>query len=91
MFIERVCSACRWAPSRHSELTPPSPFGVLFFSALLASCASRLQELMASPEASPYYFRLFTGEIIGLFPDGSFAVDGNDCSGEVYTGVGDCE
>eukprot|EP00903_Cladosiphon_okamuranus_P011260 g10618.t1 len=49
------------------------------------------QELMSYPEASPYHFRLLTGEVIELFPDGSFAVDGKDCSGEVYTGVGACE
>eukprot|EP00752_Nemacystus_decipiens_P010080 g8982.t1 len=45
------------------------------------------QELMAYPEASPYRFRLFTGEVIMLFPDGSFAIDGNDCSREVYNGM----
>lgn len=66
-----------------------APFGVSFVptSRLLLV----LQELMSYPEASPYRFRLFTGEVMELFPDGSFTVDGNDCSGEAYTGVVDCE
>ena len=37
-----------------------------------------------------FEFRLFTGEVIRLFQDGTFSIDGNTCSGLVYTGVPDC-
>ncbi|CAM9992880.1 unnamed protein product, partial [Ascophyllum nodosum] len=48
------------------------------------------QELMTFAEEATFEFRLFTGEVIKLFQDGAFSIDGNICSGSVYTGVPDC-
>ena len=45
---------------------------------------------MTFAEEATFEFRLFTGEVIKLFQDGTFSVDGNICPGEVYTGVSDC-
>ena len=45
---------------------------------------------MTFAENFPFEFRLFTGEIIKLIPDGTFSIDGVKCSGLVYTGVEDC-
>ncbi|CAN0012995.1 unnamed protein product [Ectocarpus sp. 4 AP-2014] len=48
------------------------------------------QELMSYPEAFPYEFRLFDGEVLKLHPDGSLSVDGNSCNGDVFTGARTC-
>lgn len=45
---------------------------------------------MSYPEKYHYDFRLFTGEEIKLFPDGTFTIDGKYCVGQIYTGVEDC-
>lgn len=45
---------------------------------------------MSFPDGSPYEFRLFTGELLILHPEGTFSVDGVMCDGDVYTGVDDC-
>ena len=45
---------------------------------------------MTFAEEATFEFRLFTGEVIKLFQDGAFSIDGNICSGSVYTGVPDC-
>ena len=49
------------------------------------------QEVMTFAENFPFEFRLFTGEIIKLIPDGSFSIDGVTCQGLVFTGVEDCQ
>lgn len=48
------------------------------------------QELMSFTENFTYEFRLFSGNVIKLYPDGGFSIDGNTCNGDVYTGVEDC-
>ncbi|CAN0441852.1 unnamed protein product [Ascophyllum nodosum] len=48
------------------------------------------QELMTFAEESTFEFRLFTGEVIKLFQDGTFSIDDFVCPGLVYTGVADC-
>ena len=48
------------------------------------------QEVMTFAENFPFEFRLFTGEIVKLNPDGSFSVDGVTCEGLVFTGAEDC-
>ena len=48
------------------------------------------QELMTFAEESTFEFRLFTGEVIKLFQDGTFSIDDFICPGLVYTGVADC-
>ena len=48
------------------------------------------QEVMTFAENFPFEFRLFTGEIVKLNPDGSFSVDGVTCQGLVFTGAEDC-
>lgn len=45
---------------------------------------------MSYPEEHTFKFRMFTGETLELFFDGTFAVDGKTCSGEVYEGVAAC-
>ena len=45
---------------------------------------------MTFAEEATFEFRLFTGEVIKLFQDGTFSIDGSICPGEVYTGVSDC-
>ena len=45
---------------------------------------------MTFAEEATFEFRLFTGEVIELFQDGTFSINGNICPGEVYTGVSDC-
>ena len=46
---------------------------------------------MTFAEEATFEFRLFTGEVIKLFQDGTFSIDGDICSGLVYTGVADCQ
>ncbi|CAN0475827.1 unnamed protein product [Ascophyllum nodosum] len=48
------------------------------------------QELMTFAEESTFEFRLFTGEVIKLFQDGTFSINDFICPGLVYTGVADC-
>ena len=45
---------------------------------------------MTFAEESTFEFRLFTGEVIKLFQDGTFSIDGFICPGLVYTGVAAC-
>ena len=45
---------------------------------------------MTFAEESNFEFRLFTGEVIKLFQDGTFSIDGSICPGLVYTGVAAC-
>jgi len=45
---------------------------------------------MSYAEENTFKFRVFTGEVIELFFDGTFAIDGEMCSGEVYEGVAAC-
>ncbi|CAN0448276.1 unnamed protein product [Ascophyllum nodosum] len=42
------------------------------------------QELMTFAEESTFEFRLFTGEVIKLFQDGTFSIDDFICPGLVY-------
>lgn len=42
------------------------------------------------PEEFVLEFRLLRGNVIRLFQDGSFSIDGRECDGEIYTGVEDC-
>ena len=45
---------------------------------------------MTFAEEATFEFRLFAGEVIKLFQDATFSIDGNICPGLVYTGVSDC-
>ena len=44
---------------------------------------------MSYAEENTFTFRVFTGEVIELFFDGTFAIDGEMCSGG-YEGVAAC-
>ncbi|CAN0016257.1 unnamed protein product, partial [Ascophyllum nodosum] len=48
------------------------------------------QELIAFPEDDSLEFRVFTGEVIKLYPDGTFSIDGRTCKENVYNGVSEC-
>lgn len=50
-----------------------------------------LQEVMAFPENEAYEFKLFQGQTIRLEPDGSFYVDGTECTEEAFMGAHMCE
>ena len=59
-----------------------------FFATPIAFCD--FQELMGLAEGEPYEFHLLGGETIRLEADGTFFIDGVQCTGEAYTGVDAC-